>query len=418
MFRARKRALEVASEQRITQLEKTIERMGDTFLTLVDHVIQSNQHRNDPELNAGVYSIIRTFLTLGTTSSDPSSDHSTIGNQGDIPNPAPYINWKFKDDIVAESTAELEEAVLSQDASALYPSIANDSVNTRNFLNQLDSLHSLFPEPTGSPINILGNGWTGDVPFSYTASLDQDVRPPAAQSISNLIVQATLYYVYHILLEAADGFPSERVSNIFRYALKLHSRDELLFNLRWFLGPGQREAYRLSKTGFQILDNQGYEDIPTLSPSVDSDALNDAQAQNIYHLSTHETLVNADGVESYLLQRKFRRIAQDILEVNLEEPLNNYKARQGSILAGQSSWLNLDFFFPTISQERRRIVATSMERASTTRIVRFSETKFMRLLATQASHCLAYGPGYQRNRLHNLIEAAAIPSPEIQAVRS
>ncbi|KAI5455987.1 hypothetical protein BGZ63DRAFT_518452 [Mariannaea sp. PMI_226] len=418
VFRARKRAAEAESEQRITRLEETIERMGDAFITLVDHIIHSNhQHqRNDPELNARLHSTMQTFLTLAAASSDPNPDPSIIGDKGsNISKPTPDMTRNSGDNMVASSTAKLEEAHLPQTASVLQPWTAPVYVNNRtDVTNQFDSLHSFLPGLTGSPgnVNIMGNGWTGDVPFSYTASLDQDTGFSAPQSISNLLIQATLYYVYYILLEAKNVSSSEEASNIFRYALRFHSRDELLFNLRWFLGPGQSEAHRLSKTGFQIFDSQGYKNLPILSPLIDLHALNDAQAGNTYHLSTSQTLINADGVEAYLLRRGFRRISQDIrevdLEVDVEESFGTAEALQRSSLAAQSDLLNADVFFPVVPKGRSRMPTTSLHRTPTTRTVRFSETRFLRLLITQASHCLAYGPGYRRDRLHDLIEAAAV----------
>ncbi|KAL6904128.1 hypothetical protein GGI43DRAFT_311536 [Trichoderma evansii] len=419
IFRARRRATEAANELRISQLENTVERMGDTFLTLVNHVIHSNRKKRDLELAGKLQECIHTFLTLAATSSDQIWDDSpNIGNQVDMRQSTPHMICNPGTEGTAGPAAVVEDASSSQQASNLPLLKQQNSGNLWSLLDQFDSSSSLFPELPGPPTNVLGNGWTTDLPFAYTATLSQAVRYPVAQSISTLIIQATLYYVYYILLEANDISYSDVAKNIFGYALKLHSREELLSNIRWFLGPGQREAYRLGIAGFQgvagfeILDTQDLGNIPTLNPSVDSDALSDIQAKPIHSTSPHLALLNANGVESYLLYHGMRRIAQDVLEIDLGQQEKCCEAQSEPFFTINPNLISADVFFPAVSKGGSRAAATSTEQASTTRTVRFSESTFIRLLVTQASHCLTYGPGYRKDRLPDLLEAASIPTWE------
>lgn len=384
--------------------------MGDTFLTLVNHVIQSNQTNKDLHLAERLQECIHTFLTLAATSSDQRWDSSNTGNQVDIRQPTPHMACNPGTEGTAEPAAVVEDASSSQQVPNLPLSNPQNSGNLWSLLDQFDSSPSLFPELTGSPTNVLGNGWTRDLPFSYTATLGQAVGYPVVQSLSTVIIQATLYYVYYILLEANDVSYSDAAKVIFRYALKLHSRDELLFNIRWFLGPGQREAYRLSIAGFQILDTQEHGNIPTLHPSLDSDALSDIQAKSIHNPGPHGEILNANGVEAYLLQRGVRRIAQDILEIDLEQRDKYCEAQSEPYSTINPNLISADVFFPAASPRGSREAVTPTKQASTIRTVRFSESNFIRLLVTQASHCLAYGPGYRKDRLPDLIEAASIPN--------
>ncbi|KKP03690.1 hypothetical protein THAR02_04206 [Trichoderma harzianum] len=410
IFRARKRATEVASELRISQLEDIVDRMGDTFLTLVNHVIQSNQKQKDLVLAGRLQESIHTFLTLAANSSDPRWDSPDTGNQGDIHQPTSQLAWNPGNGRTAEPEAIVEDTSSSQQVSALPIWNSQNSSNLWGLLDQFDSTPSSFPELTVSPTNVLGNGWTKDLPFSYTATLGQVVGHPVAQSLSTLIIQATLYYVYYILLEANDPLCSDAAKDIFRYALKLHSRDEILFNIRWFLGPGQREAYRLGTTGFQVLNAQDNEGFLTLSPAVDSEALNDIQTQKRHSSSLQQSLLNASGVEAYLLHHGLRRVTQDVLEIDLEQRDDNYRETQMEANSTiKPNLINANVFFPAVPQGRSRVTATPTHRAPTKRTVRFSESTFIRFLATQASHCLAYGPGYHKDRLPDLIEAASLP---------
>ncbi|KAF3058784.1 hypothetical protein CFAM422_011937 [Trichoderma lentiforme] len=398
IFRARKRATEVASELRISQLEDIVDRMGDTFLTLVNHVIQSNQKQKDLVLAGRLQESIHTFLTLAASSSDPRWDSPDTGNRDDIRQPTPQPAWNPVNERTVEPVTIVEDTSSSQQVSALPIWNAQNSSNLWGLLDQYDSTPSSFPELTGSPTNVLGNGWTKDLPFSYTATLGQVVGHPVAQSMSTLIIQATLYYVYYILLEANDPLCPDTAKDIFRYALKLHSRDELLFNIRWFLGPGQQEAYRLGITGFQTLNAQDNERFPTLSPAVDSDALSDIQTQKRHNRSSlQQSLLNASGVEAYLLHHELRRITQDVLEIDLEQQDNSREAQVETNSTRKPNLINANVFFPAMSQGGSRVTAVPTQRAPTKQTVRFSESTFIRLLATQASHCLAYGPGYRKD---------------------
>lgn len=383
--------------------------MGDTFLTLVNHVIQSNQKQKDLVLAERLQESIHTFLTLAANSSDPRWDSPDTGNQVDTSQPTQQLAWNPGNEKIVGPEVIVENTSASQQDSALPIWNSQNSGNLWGLLDQYDSTPSSFPELTGSPTNVLGNGWTKDLPFSYTATLGQVAGHPVAQSMSTLIIQATLYYVYYILLEANDPLCSDAAKDIFRYALKLHSRDELLFNIRWFLGPGQREAYRLGITGFQILNAQDNEGFPTLSPAVDFDVLSDIQTQKRHSSSLQQSLLNASGVEAYLLHHGLRRITQDVLEVDLEQRDNHNKAQADTNSTRKPNLINANVFFPAVPQGGSTVTAVPTQRAPTKRTVRFSESTFIRFLATQASHCLAYGPGYRKDRLPDLIEAAALP---------
>ncbi|UKZ58717.1 uncharacterized protein TrAtP1_000043 [Trichoderma atroviride] len=382
--------------------------MGDTFLELVNHVIQANQKQKDPELTGRLHESIHTFLILASASSDQRWDSPSTGNQGDSRQQAPH-------EVEAPGTeGTAAPAAIMTDASSFWPVSDLPSWNSQNsgslwtLLDQFDSTPSLLPQLTGPPTNVLGNGWTRDLPFSYTATIGEAVGHPVAQSMSTLIIRATLYYVYYILLEANDGMYSDAARDIFRYALRLHSRDEILFNIRWFMGPGQREAYRLGVTRFQLLSAQDREHFPTLSPAVDSDALGDIQAPKLHSSSLRQTLLNASGVESYLLQHGVRRITGDILEIDLGQWDNYRKAQSATAFTFNPNLINADVFFPAVSQGGSSAAAIPAQQVSTPRTVRFSESSFIRLLATQASHCLAYGPAYRKDRLPDLIEAASV----------
>ncbi|KAL6813641.1 hypothetical protein V8C40DRAFT_277681 [Trichoderma camerunense] len=407
IFRARKRATEVASELRISQLEDIVDRMGNTFLTLVNDVIRSNQKQKDLMLAGRPQESIHTFLTLAASSSDPRWDSPDTVNQGDIRQPTPQQIWNPGNERTAKPAAIVEDTSSSEQVSALQWNSQNSS-SLWGLLDQFDSTPSSFPELTGSPINILGNGWTKDLPFSYRATLGQVVGHPVAQSMSTLIVQATLYYVYYILLEVNDPLCSDAAEDIFRYALKLYSRDELLFNIRWFSGPGQREAYRLGITRFHTLNARDNEGFPTLSPAVGSDALSDIQMQNRRSSSLQQPLLSASGVEAYLLHNGLRRITEDVLEIDLEQRDSQREAHMETNSTRKPNLINANVFFPAVPQGVNRVTAVPTQPTSTKRTVRFWESTFIRFLATKASHCLAYGPGYRKERLPDLIEAASL----------
>ncbi|UKZ56490.1 hypothetical protein TrVGV298_010327 [Trichoderma virens] len=372
LFRARRRATEVENELRISQLEKTVERMGDTFLTLVNHVVRSNQKRKDLELAERLQESINTFLTLAASSSDQGGDSINTRNHGDIRQPTLQGVRNPGNEERAGLAAFVEDTSSSQQVSASSAWNPQNSGKLWNLRDQFDPPPFMFSERIGPPANLLGNGWTGGLPFPHKSTLGQAVGHPVTQSMSTLIIQATLYYVYYILLEANDPSRSDAAMSIFRYALKSHSRDELLSNIRWFLGPGQRETYRLGIAEFQILNTQGRDKFPMLNPAVYSHALSDIWVQKQHSSSLDQTLLNASGVESYLLQRGLRRITHDILEIDLEQH-DSYREVQPETKSTRTpNLINANVFFPTVPEGGSRVAAIPTQRAHTTR------TQFLR----------------------------------------
>jgi hypothetical protein len=104
-----------------------------------------------------------------------------------------------------------------------------------------------FPSISG-PTNTFGNGWFGRRPLlpasnPATSLPSQDGTRNGSTSFELVI---TLTVAYESLLGDTKSSTVFRLK-IFRYALPFHSCEELLFNLRWFLGPGAPDIQSLAR---------------------------------------------------------------------------------------------------------------------------------------------------------------------------
>jgi hypothetical protein len=164
-----------------------------------------------------------------------------------------------------------------------------------------------------------GNGWTGDLPKPYYRFPESvgNIASSTRDSLCLSIVEYTLHRAYAVLLHTVD--PTENsVMQIFGFSLRKHSREELLFNLRWFLGPGYAH---LNKLAGIIPYGAGSPagDIPSLDPTVDADARSHAESSGSPPISGLPRFMSANDIVLYLSTMKARSIEADILELTVED---------------------------------------------------------------------------------------------------
>jgi hypothetical protein len=162
-------------------------------------------------------------------------------------------------------------------------------------------LNSFRLPPFSFPLytdDIMSDSWLGQIPISSTDP--QLFTPkPNRRASSDLfgfkLLLSTVNIAYRYLLGESNSTAAV-ATQMFRFALLHHSREEILFKIRWFLGPG-----------YPYLSNLGHaflmpEDIPEvaeifsiLSLSVDKTAIDEAGLEAAAAL-----FLNAFGVEDYL----------------------------------------------------------------------------------------------------------------------
>lgn len=161
--------------------------------------------------------------------------------------------------------------------------------------------------------NIFGNSWSSQIPtaaieFRKSSQFTQ-LESPSDDSIALKILQTTLNVAYCSLVHDFHE-PGAVARQMFRYALLAHNKDELLFNLRWFLGPGYLEIHHLGHASFG--DIQGHEgrlnSLPghTLRPKFD-----------FYVEQIHAHLfLNAFDIEAYFQRKGARFLNAHTVEIS------------------------------------------------------------------------------------------------------
>ena len=296
------------------------------------------------------------------------------------------------------------------------------------------------PTALNSPLYerpICGNGW-----FNLQPSLDQLSIRGVRQSdpdgeFAVKLIEKTLNMAYYSLLEYRHDQTSF-IMRMCRYALLYHTMDEILFNLRWFLGPGFLAMKSLCRASFGFDHTLSVQSLnlaacgneaKVLSPFVDAQAL--AEASNkIPRLA----FMNALDVEEYLKSKGAVHLDQDIVQIRVQgsgeagftdDPLLNFEQFEpfGQLppkfddpgsdqylnpkldhlkqnLYGMPEVTSMDFFAAPNSCPTHSLPVPTEGR--TISICRSS------LLENLARHsiCLGTGPAYPRASVHIAIESA------------
>jgi len=362
----------------------------------------------------------------------------------------------------AGSGDDAPEAYLAEE-KAEYPSpqrrsilISTDPKSHGSYRTPLSSYIEDVPLPTPSH-NIFGNGWFDMVATTFTQSPSQDLATSCADHIFAFrLVQANLELAYHAMV-GTPGVPPGLYLHLCSFALRYHTREQLLFNTRWYLGPGLRYLHRLGNASFASKPlvggvfqpgsswvekgstsraGHGDEEAPlvgVLSEFVDSDAvadtlnpiLNPPVSKCASEHPDEHPFINAIAVEQYLKNRGFRNLGAEYLELDLSPSAGNnidsvtcltHAATDAAALreyasrilrqdcAHRNLWLGpgpmeLGTFFPPVAQKTLPIRSN---------VVRVSQQQLMMNLVS-ISLCLAGGPGYRRAFLDGAIAASIVP---------
>lgn len=304
--------------------------------------------------------------------------------------------------------------------------IASLPVDTIHPISAGPSTGSLIIRAPSLNINIFGNGWFGQVASNFPHLAECTVAPLPNVSdfpLAMKIIIATIQIGYHALFETIQlpGDSSRMIANrVFNYSLRYHSAEEIMFNLRWFLGPGQQEMHRLGNISFvtgpfahiyrEAL--KSHRRVGEFVPAIDDDAFREvvpargAVSESVV-MTEEDAYVNANAVERYLWEKGIWFVGNDdIVEVPASVvesmPARGAAAPVGSRQGGRSRapkpW---DFF------NFNNVFVGDRPPSSKALSVRVSQTKLLRSLVGTAV-CLASGPGYERRLIDEAIKAAVV----------
>jgi hypothetical protein len=387
---------------RIAHLEETIEKLGKIFVELADDLLGSSLPSFDRQLICKLHGSMQDALSLIKGNADPPEQphrHDLVAENSSTSLHTSEITRHLKNGDPLPTQSDLLGGLKSSYEPRTRSSpddMPSLEVNASGNASRSDSHHGaggISREPSLYTANIFGNGWMDQVPAALGAlSFNGNMNQLQEGSLALNIVSSTLYYAYHALWESYDA------SNlIFRYAIKMHSREELLFNLRWFLGPGYNEMYRLAGATFKSVLHNWPSNVPSLHPILNSEAMSNNDA----------TFINADDVATYLGSKSPRYVGGDVLELIIDDA-DTGRLEPGlskPYSEGQPTFLNMDLFFPSAAGWQP--ADSGISKATRKRNILVLQSALFKNLSN-ISLCLSYGPGFRKQNLDGAILASEI----------
>ncbi|KAI8714129.1 hypothetical protein NCS52_01132300 [Fusarium sp. LHS14.1] len=431
IFRRRRQAAEAAQAKRVRRLEEVVEEMSSIFMAFVDEVLETEGVlKSQPVLVGSLRRSMARILKLAHEVVGPDE-----GCEGVMMSALPTREKSDEDedeDDAMEGNREEEPARSTSECLSTSPD-SNDDTTTTSDSSQSSALtvppktpqtnfiltqdHPFLkpsppPQPfaftpsTPIPPQIFANGWIGNTPATPMRTIDfvpSPSSPLSQDSFTYRLARASLTIAYLFLSNdphiRSITAPEAR---LFSNPLRGKARDEMLTRLRWLLGPGRPEMYRVvdlpyGRYGPHVysraeLNPQTVEDVGWPWPSQPAGS----------QLSGLSRFFSIIGVEKQLLALGARVIDHETLELNLTSPpfahcLTDPGAEQ------PASWSFVNCFpFPAEQQQARSKSKSDM--AST---VRLSAGKLVSSLALRAV-CLMRGPGFPRDEIGSAIEEAII----------
>ncbi|KAL7928182.1 hypothetical protein V8C35DRAFT_318748 [Trichoderma chlorosporum] len=391
-FKARRLAAQAETENRIAHLEKTIESMVELFLKTTDNVMSFASVRQHPNLSRHIRDSILQCLSLVRGS-------ITVDCEGDESEKSCMDSYHH---IAVPSTARSDQIAMVSDSYAPFLKDENNSRNVESYVAlELDLGGWLEVEHTLSPgaSNPFYPTIDGLLCSFYPSQSINIYSEYSRSSVSIELIRCTLGFAYNVLHNAVD-LSTGLVAKMFGVSLQSHSKEQLLSKLTWSLEPGS-----------SILGE--FASIDTTTSSQASGASEQISAFNTVSYSSGSSLINAEGVVSWLDSIGVRRIDEDTLEVpiwNQATPLDVGGVVPG-LFQGQYSFLNADVFFSptqsTIIKGRVVELTKSSKDYTTACTTRISQSALFRYLS-EMSVCLDTGVAYHRQHLVRLVMASQV----------
>ncbi|KAK2021797.1 hypothetical protein LX32DRAFT_699144 [Colletotrichum zoysiae] len=314
-FQARRQETHKAREERLVSLEAMVDHMGHAFSELADYIISSEACKEDSGMLGKLAAATAQVLALSRRSHDREPGDELFGPEQD---PAPLAQQnELRSDTVhprqpATSSAETDLA------------LHTGTISSNQYWSDRDS--ATEPYDVSTIQNPFGNGWFGRLPrlpggLQFSTGplwLDHD-------SFAFRLLISTLQTAYWTLVN--DTEDSTALSNYkFRFAFLYHDRQELQFNLRWFLGPGIAEVHLLMERNTAAKASIAIGNGGLLNAGVDLAA---AAAENlpdsldagfVGSRAVYELFATVKDVDEHLKQRGVRHVDSDIIELAFPPP--------------------------------------------------------------------------------------------------
>jgi hypothetical protein len=314
-FRARKQQEQKARDEQLAILEATVDKLSQAFLELMDDIINSEACKQDSGVLGKLATVAAQVLALSRDKSqdDPFAELSNRNQPAISSAPEPSHANLVR---LTPSTSDVSISIATPRLPTAQPSTTKQSLQ----LSPSNGEGAVFPEYLLTLCSPFGNGWIDQLPRFITSQDFGSSDAPAIDqsSFAFRLLNNTLQNAYWSL----TGETLEHITashRIFRFALMYHSKDELLFNLRWFLGPGIAASQVLMQKSASATVSMG-DDSRLLNPNVDLAAVEHSQSGSGFVSGAYESYLSVDEIDRYLRGRNARYIDFDTIELTFPLP--------------------------------------------------------------------------------------------------
>ncbi|KAK1856371.1 hypothetical protein CCHR01_00942 [Colletotrichum chrysophilum] len=334
-FRLRQKATEKERQKEVEQLERMIDYVVSTFSSFAENVVESSWARRDTELIDKLRQSmqnIRTILSYGDGVPPPdvpqrdASGDLTSAPQKEMP------SGESNDETMQHNPIGLEADASTEWRGRKYteaPKVAEGGphVNHTHFIAN-HHLNHPHEQDTHSDIeaNIFGNGWMMLLPPMANISSHEFSQRKALDSPFSLQVALTaLRAGYDTLLETKDTTQAA-IQQTFGHVLQFRTREEILFNLRWYLGPGIGEIDQVALVSFNNRSASQFEKHILRNYIPDKQNEGESGGTGNPNGDEEQPVCNANDVAKWIRQRTVMEVDDDTLELNLNPSSAKSKA--------------------------------------------------------------------------------------------
>ncbi|KAH7140081.1 hypothetical protein B0J13DRAFT_446560 [Dactylonectria estremocensis] len=401
VFRRRRQAAEAEQGKRLRRLEEVVEEMSSIFISFVDEILESEIVTQQPNLAGSLRKSMARILALANEVVGPDepedasciSENDLLGHSSTSP-PGDSSTSRHSSEDPMDCDKQTEIGPVYQTSqSALILALPGPPGHDYHVPNPDSPPENVFNEAPPLPPQIYGNGWT-ITNHPIVGNKHWGARLPLSpDSFAYRLAKASLSIAYLILTKAHHPpVPQSEEQRIFGTNMDYTDRSELLIRLRWLLGPGSGDMYRVidlpyGQHGSQVFTRSD------LNPAFD-----ELGWPGMYKRRPHNRdagYFSILGVEKQLLALGGRIIDAETLELSIANPASTSDPPPSEVVSAQpDSWSFVDFFSP--NQLRPRPNALTMQ---------LSIGLLVSNLA-QRGVCLMRGPGFPRDELGGAIQAS------------
>ncbi|KAK6541399.1 hypothetical protein TWF694_007211 [Orbilia ellipsospora] len=311
-FRLRQQAERETETKYLTILEEVVEGMSVIFTEVIDAGLHSKICHQDPTLLNLLHTSMQRFIVLADRAACfKAKDFSAEIEPGEfeIDEDSPQL-LDSSDLTVPDSAGTVMPDFYSQ-PPANPPSSGGIVRHTREPKEHVASASNL--EKSFSHGSIFGNGWLDQAPKNISFIGPQQFGfNYENHKIAITLLHTTLSTAYDALLNKDErNDPTPLGKSMFQYALLYYSKQELLYTLRWFLGPGSSQIYRLrfiNNTPKPVTCSASDIISRFFTPVVDSNDIHTPQQKT-------PTFLDAFGIELYLKRRGAKFLDSHKMEI-------------------------------------------------------------------------------------------------------